>query len=346
MASAGIQTVGSIAAVAGDAEWLAHRFDPANDAIQFLRVPRSLHGEVTFLTDDYLPAGLPMQVVRRPEAMAAAPPPAPLHFIFHSAFCLSTLLARALNLPGRSMALKEPVVLNDVVGWRLRGAAPGQVGGALDDALTLLARPFAPGEAVVIKPSNVVNGLAAAMLGMRPGSKALLLHAPLGVFLRSVAKKGLDGRLWVRELMAKQLREGLINLGLEGEDYLRLTDLQAAAVGWLAQHAAFHALIARYPGRVASLDSEALLARPAEHVAALGRLFGLTLGEAEVAAIVAGPAFTTHSKSGAAFGGAERADEYAAAARAHADEIEKVTVWAEAVAANVGIAMTLGAPLA
>ena len=124
---------------------------------------------------------------------AAAGPPAPLHFIFHSAYCCSTVLARAVDIEGMSMGLKEPLILNDMVGWRRRGADPRRLGAMLDDVLTLLARPFAPGEAVVVKPSNVLNSLAPAMLGLRPQSNALLLYAPLPDFLRSMAQEGALG---------------------------------------------------------------------------------------------------------------------------------------------------------
>ncbi len=335
-----------IATIVADAAWLAHRHDETADTIHFMPVSRAQHRAATFITDEYLPKGLPVVVIARSEAIAAAPPPAPLHFIFHSAFCCSTLLARALDLPGVAMGLKEPVILNDITGWRHRGGGTGaDVARALDHALCLLARPFTPGEAVIVKPSNVTNGLALAMLSLRTDAKALLLHAPLETYLRSIAKKGIDGRRWVRDLMAKQLREGLIDLGLEGENYLRLTDLQAAAVGWLAQHALFARLAKQFGDRVRTLDSEVLLARPHETMAALAKLYGLALDVDAIAAIVAGPAFTRHSKTDAAFGSAARGREYADAADAHGDEIAKVLVWAEAVAKGAQVPMTLPAPL-
>jgi hypothetical protein len=334
------------AAIIADATWLAHRFDEKTDAVHFMRVTRAQHEAATFITDDYLPKGLPVRIIPRGDATAAASPPAPLHFIFHSAFCCSTLLARALDLPGTSMGLKEPVILNDIVGWRHRGGGTGAaVARALDHALRLLARPFEAGEAIVIKPSNITNGLAPAMLSLHKDASALLLHAPLETFLRSVAKKGIDGRLWVRDLMAAQLREGFIDLGLEGDDYLKLTDLQAAAVGWLSQHALFARLSAQFGARVATLDSETLLARPHETMTALARLYGLALNAQAIAGIVAGPAFTRHSKTDAAFGREARSREYADAADAHGDEIAKVAVWAEAVAKSAGISMALPAPL-
>lgn len=325
-----------------DPDWLAHRYDPGHDAVHFLRVPREERARATFLTDEYLRnTGTPV-VIRRADARAAAPDPAPLHYIFHSAFCLSTLLARALDLPGIASSLKEPPILNDLVGWRHREAIEGRrIAEVLDNVLALLARPFAGDEAVVLKPSNVMVGLTDAMLAMRPQSRALLLHAPLPVYLRSIAKKGVDGRLWVRDLLAKLLRERLVDMGLEGEDYLRLTDLQAAAVGWLAQQALFARLGARYADRIRTLDSETLMARPVETMTALATHFGLAIDPQQIQTIVQGPAFNSHSKHGADFDAAARDAEYRAAAEAHADEIHKVEVWAETIAKTAGIATDL-----
>ncbi|WP_223796953.1 hypothetical protein [Sphingomonas nostoxanthinifaciens] len=275
--------------------------------------------------------------------LAAARPPAPLKLILHSAFCCSTLLARALDLPGIATALKEPVLLNDVVGCRRGGMDPARVAPLLADAMALLARPLLSGEAVVIKPSNIVNALAPAMLAMGPNIAAVLLYAPLRVFLGSVARKGMWGRLWVRELLAGQLADGIVRMGFLAEDHFRQTDLQVAAVGWLAQHALFGTLIERFGAtRVRSLDSDLLMARPADALGALGELFTLPL---DVPAILAGPAFTTDSKTGNAFDARDRGAAIDIAASLHADEIEKVAVWAEAVAASAGIALDLPAPL-
>jgi hypothetical protein len=335
-------SVPTIAGIARDPLWFPHRYDPGHDAVHFRRLERSVHRAATFLTDEYLPAGEPM-VIRRLEAMAAAPAQAPLHFIFHSAFCCSTLLARAFDAPGLAMGLKEPVLLNDLVGWQHRGGTAAQIAPVLDAGLALLARPFAPGEAVVIKPSNLVNGLAPGMLSMRPGARALLLYAPLRTYLGSVAKKGMTGRLWVRDLLVKQLREGLHPFGYQGNDYLGQTDLQVAALGWLAQHILFARMVEQFgPARVATLDSESLMADPGRSMAALAGFFAVPL---DIAAVIAGPAFTTHSKFGSDFDAAARDAEVRAAADIHADEIEKVAVWTEAVAQSVGRSFALGAEL-
>lgn len=335
-----------IAAIARDPAWLANRYDESQDAIHFVRLTREEHRAVTFVTDEYISAEAPRLVLRRGDVVAAAAPPAPLHFIFHSAYCCSTVLARAVDIEGVSMGLKEPLILNDMVGWRRRGAAPAALAPVLDDVLTLLARPFSPGEAVVIKPSNMLNAIAPAMLAARPHAKAILLYAPLPDFLRSIARKGLWGRRWVRELFIGQLRDNMVDLGLGGQHYLDLTDLQVAAAGWLAQQDMFGRMIGRFgPERVRTLDSAALMARPGEAMAALSDLFGLGLDDAAVKTVLAGPGFTSHSKSNAGFSADDRLAEQRDAAATHADEIDKVAVWAGAVADTAGVPLQPGAPL-
>jgi hypothetical protein len=278
--------------------------------------------------------------------IAANPVAAPVHFIFHSAYCCSTLLARAIDIEGVSMGLKEPVLLNDLVGWRHRGGERSRIAMALDHGLRMLERPFSDGEAVVIKPSNIVNGLAPAMLAMRPKSRALLLYAPLTTYLASVAKKGMWGRLWVRELLIGLLKDGSINLGFSDDQYLGLTDLQIAAVGWLAQHAAFAQLIARFgPDRIRSLDSRNVTERSPDTMDAISDLFCLELSKPHIKKIIDGPAFKRHSKFDSAFNGAEREAEHQAAIALHSDEITKVEQWARIVADRAGLPMALPSTL-
>ena len=333
------------AKIVQDAAWLSHRYDPVRDAIHFLHAPRETHRAATFLTDEYLgDIGAP-KVINRKQALAAMPERAPIHYIFHSAYCCSTLLARAFDIEGVSMGLKEPTILNDLSGWRQRGAERARLAEVLDSALTLLARPFEPGEAVVVKPSNLINPFAAAMLAMRPEARALLLSAPLPLYLGSIAKKGMWGRLWVRELFVKLSRDGFMDYGFSPEDILGQTDLQIAAVGWLAQHRLFATLAQRFPDRVRTLGSEALIANPEAAMAALTRFYGLPLTENDAARLARGEAFSRHSKRDATFGKAERQAEQRDAASVHAEEIEKVAAWAEAVAESAGQPLALPARL-
>lgn len=331
--------------IAKDPNWWPHRFDEKTGQVHFIRADRDAHREAVFLTDEYLKdASNPRAVPLAGAANAATR--APIHFVFHSAYSCSTLVARAFDLPGISMGLKEPQILNDVSGWRMRGAQSQQVAQVMDAVLACLSRPFEDGESVIVKPSNVVNGLAGLMLHVRPISKAVFLYAPLRDFLGSIARKEMWGRLWVRDLMVKQMKEGLIDLGLQGEDYLRLTDLQAAAVGWLAQHALFEKLVVKFgPDRIKTLNSKELMAAPDKAMHALVGMFGLDVGGEQLRDLVEGPVFQRHSKHDEDFDAAAREADRKAGEALYADEIEKVYAWAEAVAKNAGIPFKLSAGL-
>ena len=333
-----------------DATWLAHRLVEGSDAVRFAHVPRAAHEAMAFLTDDGFAAhfgAMPPQVDVPVAQLLAGLGKRPLGLLFHSAFCGSTLLTRALAEPGTAMGLSEPMILNDVVGMRSRGAPPAATARAADAALRLLARPFAPGESVIVKPSNLLNPFAELLLALAPDARAVFLYAPLETFLVSVVRKGLPCRLWVRELMAGYLSAGMIApLGIGAEDVFRQSDLQVAATGWLAQHRLFAHLARKLgPARLRTLTSEQLTGDPARTIAAAAAHYGLALEPAAVARIAAGPAFTRHSKSGAAFTPEQRRAEYAEARGAHADEIDLVRAWADKLAAQAGIAMDAPNPL-
>lgn len=326
-----------------DGRWLAHRYDEAQDAIQFRFVPREVQQGITFLTDFEIGDAASASFSRtdclaemRKRSLPAAP------MIFHSAYCCSTLLARAFDIPGVSFGLKEPQILNDVVGLQLRRGDPRQVAAAADIALLLLARPLSDGEVNVIKPSNLLNPLIPLITAMRPDVRGLFLHAPLETFLGSIARKNIEGRAWVRDLMWKLINLGQMQrFGFSDEDLYRQTDLQAGAVSWFAQQALFAEAAQQHTG-FRTLDSETLIARPVETLSALRSLLSLEFDPEEVAN---GPAFRTHSKDRSAYSGKERGEEHGRGKALHAREIDIVLTWAEQLAKHAGIPMTLPSPL-
>lgn len=327
-----------------DGRWLAHRYDEANDTIRFRLVPREEHRRLIFLTEAELGDG-PMQIFPRGDCFAEARQlelPTP-RFIFHSAYCCSTLLARAFDVPGTSMGFREPQILNDISGLQLRRADPRQIAAAVDAALLLLARPLGTDETNVIKPSNVFNPSIPVTLAMRPDARAVLLYAPLESFLGSIARKEIEGRTWVRELMWKLIQLGQADsFGFTSEELYRQTDLQVAALAWLAQQAQFREIAAAHGDRVRTLDSESLLTKPRDAMAALSGLFGLDL---DAGAIASGPAFSRHSKWGDDYHAADRQREREAGLDLHAREIEIVLKWARKVAEHAGVELAPPAPL-
>lgn len=328
-----------------DATWLAHRYDPGHDAFHFRHLSRARRAEVPFLTDDYLGEEKSPLVLQRSDCTAAISGQAavPLHFLFHSAYCASTMLVQAIGQCGAATSLSEPVLLNDMVGWRRRGADPRQHGRVMYDALSLLGRGFGADRAVVVKPSNIFNPLARGAMMLRPEARAILLYAPLRAFLLSVARKGLVCRLWCRELLEGYLADGFVTFGFDARDYFRQSDLQIAAVGWLAQQQAFAALAASTPDRVATLDSETLTRAPITAVAGVMSHYRLP---APRDGITDSPALSRNSKSGAPFAEGERQRDLAAAEAAYGAEIDQVVTWASILADQADIPFTLPGPLA
>lgn len=323
-----------------DPEWLAHRHVEGADAVRFIHVPRADRSRVPFLTDANLGERLAPHELPVAAVLARCEPPPALCWLFHSAFCGSTLLAHGLDAEGIASSLSEPVILNDLVGLRRRGAPPAAVARVADAALRTLGRAY-PGErAVVVKPSNVIAPLTELLLALAPQAPAVFLFAPLETFLLSVARKGLPCRLWVRELLEGYLRQDFVSLGLSPDDCFRLTDLQVAAVGWLAQHGHFLRLARALPGgRIKLMDADRMLADPHAALGAVAAHYWLGLTPRDGAALADGPAFARHSKSGTAYSAQSREDDYAAARAAYGEEIGTIMAWAEKLADGVGIAI-------
>ena len=336
-------TAPALSELIADGQWLAHRYDEAADAVQFRFVPRAAQRDLTFLTDFEI-GDAPLAIYGREDCLAEARRRELMtpRLIFHSAYCCSTLLARAFDIPGTSFGLKEPQILNDVTGLQSRGGDPRQVAAAMDVALLLLARPLGLGEVNVVKPSNLLNPFIPLVTAMRRDVRGLLLHAPLEIFLASVARKEIEGRTWVRELMWKLMQLGQAErFGFTSDELYRHTDLQGAAVGWLAQHALFAEAAEAHEG-FRTLDSETLMQRPEECLRALGQLFELDF-DADAAA--SGPAFRTHSKDRSEFSAEQREQERERGKSLHAREIEIVMTWAHKLAEQAAIPMSLPASL-
>jgi hypothetical protein len=333
------------AALAADPAWLPHGFEPASDTLRFVRLGRAARRAPPFL--DGRRIGPELERATAPiEALAFAPADGTrCHFIFHSAFCGSTLLARALDIEGRSLALKEPNILGSLLQQAAAAGSAGAVKRPLETVLALLERPFEPGETIILKPSDGANPLAAAMLALRPEAKAILLYRPLPQFLLSVVRRGQSGRLWARRHVSRFARLPEYRLEADVLPAGELADLQVAALGWLQHQAAFARLLGDLPERVAAIEADSLFADPAGTVERAARWFGLGLGSEEAAAIAAGTTFAREAKlADREFDPAARRREDAMAKFAYGEEIKAAVEWAEALAAASSIPMRLSSP--
>src|SRR5262249_13582395 len=157
-------------------------------------------------------------------------------------YCCSTLLCRALDVPGVSMALKEPQALYTVSEPIMWGKDVDRRLNALGVILDFMSRGLTPGETQIVKTTYTDIALVQSILNSRPTTRALFLHGPLDEFLQSVAKRGLHGRANMRGLYERLSRQIGLPTGYTTVDLFRQTDLQISALNWLMQIARYQAL--------------------------------------------------------------------------------------------------------
>lgn len=335
-----------IAAILADPDWMPHRLRKRGRLLQLVHLPRAEQRALAFLDHRFISDAAPrleLSVSDIPRAADAARSDK-CHYIFHSAFCCSTLLSRALDVDGVATVFKEPRAIHDLACILPSADWPADQELALNVVLDLMQRSRRGGESTLIKPSNLANPLMERMLEVRPESKALLMYASLPAFLLSVVR----GRrlAWARQLAAFYRRHMQFSTH-EKQDLCLLTDLKVAAFLWLQQQAQFARVVRELPrGRVATLRADVFRARPAQAIEATAVLFGLQLSAKDAAQIASGPLFGSHSKrQGEVFDALARKREEAIAKLAYGHEIEDALAWATNLAADAAIPMDLSAPL-
>ena len=282
--------------LATDPAWFPDALDASKGVIRFSRMTRDALSAEAFL-DQRKNKSVTAWADCRVDDIAPHVPksPAPA-FVYHSAFCGSTLLARALDVPGAVLSLKEPNILLDLVNAR-RVSPALQTGNRFDEIagtiLALLARPRANGERVLIKPTNSVSPLAAYTNAQ--GMKAIFLYGDLRDFLISLLKKGEPARAFIRQqynIFALD-RTGLSQI--EPRQAMSFTDLQVAALVWRHQLEEFERLLKPSPN-AASLNFERLTASPGAVLRAAVSHLSLPLSEGQIENAARGPVFQTHAK--------------------------------------------------
>ena len=339
--------------IARNPAWHLYDMDIKRGELHFLEVTPETFERSAFLdtrigfTGDRL-HGFPAEAVAAALAHArAGARPATVNYLFHSSFCCSSLLARSLHRAGRTLVLREPLILRRLADLKREpGMAadfwPRQGQALLDMSLTLLAKTWTDSESVLIKPTNLANSLAAELLAARPTARALFLYSDLETFLISNLKKP-DVTKQKMPLLARIFSRETGYAGLFPELQLdQLDHLQSVVIVWHTQLLLFGRLLQTYLQRLASLDSAALLAEPETMLTAAARFFGEALTAREVRDIVAGPVWHTHAKDPrATYDRQLREQESRELARRYCDELAGALRWAEPLLQRYPVSLPL-----
>lgn len=265
-------------------------------------------------------------------------------WIFHIAHCGSTLLARALDRPDRSLVLREPFALRQLgVARAQQGTDSAPAGDWLSRlrlAIFLYRRPYRPGAPAIVKANVPVNFMLPQILEIAPAAPAILLYFPLRPYLLAILRSP-QHRNWVTNVTT-QVQPALERLagGLDGAGIA-----ERAAALWMAQMRLYAEALARFDG-VRSLHAEALFDTPRPILEAAARHLGIAIAERDLDAIVAGDLFSTYSKApGQAFDNARRLEVRAESAGRLGAEIDAARRWIEPRLARYPLPAVLDRPL-
>jgi len=325
--------------ILSDARWFPLRYDRQSERLQFCFIPFETHRAITFLSD-LRPAPSDLVEVPLDDLVDAKLDRGPLHFIQHSGMNGSTLLARVLSQWGVVNTLKEPPILRDLVA--LRGSDQAETVTRVAGAL--MARPLTPGMATVVKLNNVGNSIVGELASLSDESRILCMHAPLAVMLASLANRGAEGRSGSRRLFEVLRQAGACDFeGFTDTTAEAMSDLQLGALAWLAmQRQIWHGAHRFGEKRVRSINSETLIARPADSLPAIADHFGFVL---DVEQRVAAGVFDRHSKTGEPFNAAVRQRALAERMQQHGDEIQPIVERTQEIAKAHNIPWGLPYPL-
>lgn len=292
-----------------------HAFD--GDAAVFMPMDRAAYHRSIFLDGRISPAA--DQTMALPVAALArqAPAPAPTAWIFHIAHCGSTLLARALDDPGASLVLREPLAL--------RQTAINPDAQRLALVLAMIGKRYRPDAPTLVKANVPVNFMLPRLADSNAGARAILLYLPLRAYLLAILRSE-NHRSWLRTVTT-QLAPYLGDLS-------SLADAERAAALWIAQVNAFTGALARMPN-ARTLDAELFFTDPLAVLKSAALHLGVPVAGSALEAAVAGPLFTTYSKNPAlAFDNAARIARSAEVERAIAPELDAAQAWITRTAAG------------
>jgi hypothetical protein len=254
----------------------------------------------------------------------------PANYIFHSAFCCSTLFSNCLQSVSNSLVLKEPKALGNLADALAHNQKSDRFNrqhwrAVLAPGLRLLEKTYPGQRGVIIKPANSANNLMEDILALRP-SRTLFMYGGLKEFLLSNLK-GLDESRYMVPLFLARLYP-LTDYAKKSQiaDVQSLDHLQQCAVLWHAQLYHFSRLTAENDS-VRYLAASDFLQEPESVVRRALEYFDLPWDTEQLSQLAESGPLSRHSKSGDSFDSEARENENAAISAQHASELQDTLSW-------------------
>ncbi len=284
-----------INAVLSDADFFLQGIDIEDGQLKFIQTSREVLSQASFLDGrtELAVAGpafsIPLERAlqwykSQPQSSSSD------RLIAHTAFCGSTLLARALDQKNRSFVYKEPQALIDMVAIKQSGktlvGSGGDWPGLVRLCLMQLQKTWSPDEVSIVKPSNWVNILLPDLVRYSEGMSLILLSGSLREFLLAVIRGGRDRFAYVLNFLNQiqlefpQYCATIANVKGGGSGLL--APLKYCAIAYHMQQQVFDNLqcemSADESNRPLRMSMQELLTQPEESVCGVARHLGLAPG--------------------------------------------------------------------
>ena len=311
-------------------EWFPLTINFQRRVINFIHLEPDSYNEYLFLSLQAVQRrGGDIRDVRVDDALfAAATSPSkkgPVHYILHTAYCCSTLLARYFDLIPNCIVLKEPELLAQVA---LAQSDSREWRDVFDLSVRLLTRTYTKQERVVIKAHVPCNTLAHSLLEDNEKATIIFLLPQLRSFLLAVLKS-MDRcnrvRSWNRHISRLAIaRSELVHLDPDS-----LTDGESAAYWWFAnRHICEQLLAGPYASRITVIDADLIPNSPRETLDTVIRTCETQFDEQKRNSLLNDPMVQQYSKDLSRPYDAEmRRRELADLERCWGNEADKVMQW-------------------
>lgn len=249
-------------------------------------------------------------------------------FIFHTAFCCSTLLARSLDFPGQTMVFREPLTLLQLADLK-RGLSQSDQAYdlLLEKTLQSLLNSSFSERRVVIKPTNLANNLLPDLIAIAPSAKFLLLHDELEPFMISVLKRPEESATGIQHFLNRFLLDNPM------EDRSLLTQTRGklhyqAALAWALQKRYLNNVLESNAASIRTIQTPRLLEEPTNALASISEWLALDLDSQPFSDIVTTPVWNRNAKHpGKRYDPEQRAREQASLRLRFASAVDDATQW-------------------
>jgi hypothetical protein len=288
----------SIREVFDSPEFYPMRIDFEKQVVRYVRMSRETYKSSVFLDSRTRHLGSGPYEVRMDDMLLAAGGPRrsakPVHYILHTTFCCSTLLARYFELLPICFVLKEPGLLTQL---SLAGSiSAAHWHEAFDLSLLLLTRTYDPSQFVVIKPHEPVNSLGIKLLEHDPDTTVTFLSTPVRPFLLSVLKEPAR-RYWVRKRVLGAAQSTIEFPALGGIDVSSLSEPEAVAFLWILNRLLRNQLLSSKHGRrVLAIAGDDVARSPNQVLSSIAALSGIPLDDQDIRSMVNHPSVRQYSK--------------------------------------------------